>query len=65
MGKKKEKKEEDDQIQLFGGLFLSPHIIKSTFMGIFVNRQAVSFSLHAWFGVCSFFGHYPGKALLQ
>jgi len=24
-------------------------------------NPTVSFSLHAWFGVCSFFGHYLGN----
>jgi len=50
------KKKEDDEIRLF----LSSRILKSMFTSIFVNCQAVSFSLHVWFGVCSFFGHYPG-----
>jgi len=38
----------------FGGLLLSSHVLKGTFASIFMNCQAVSFSLHAWFGVCSF-----------
>jgi len=42
----------------FGGLFLSSRVLKGTFASIFVNCLAVSFSLHAWSGVCSFFGHY-------
>jgi len=39
---------------LFGGLLLSSRVLKGTFVSIFMNCQAVSFSLHAWFGVCSF-----------
>jgi len=58
----RKKKKEDDEIRLFGGLFLSSSVLKGTFASIFVNCQAVSFSLHAWFGVCSFFGHYLGDA---
>ena len=38
----------------FGGLLLSSHVLKGTFAGILMNCQAVSFSLHAWLGVCSF-----------
>jgi len=49
--------EKDD---LFSGLFLSSHVLKGMFASIFVNYQTVSFSLNAWFGVCSFFNHYPG-----
>ena len=56
----KKKKEEDDEIRLFGGLLLSFHILKGMFASILVNYQAASFSLHAWFRVCSFFGHCPG-----
>jgi len=54
----KEEKEDDDEIRLFASVFLSFCVLKGTFASIFVNWQAVSFSLHAWFGVCSFFGHY-------
>jgi len=46
----------------FNGLFLNSRVLNGTFASIFVNCQAVSFSLHAWFGVCSFFGHYLGDA---
>jgi len=42
----------------FGGLFLSSRVLKGTFASIFVKYH--SLSLHAWFGVCSFFGHYLG-----
>ena len=42
----------------FSGLFLSYHVLKSTFASIFVNSQAVLFSLHAWFGLYSFLAHY-------
>ena len=44
----------------FSGLFLSSSVLKCMFASIFVNCQAVSFSLHAGFGVCSFFSHYLG-----
>jgi len=44
----------------FGGLFLISSVLKGTFASIFMNYQAVSFPLYAWFGVCSFFGHYLG-----
>ena len=33
----------------FSCLFLSSRVLKGTFTGIFVNCQAVSFSMHAWF----------------
>ena len=56
----KKKNEEDDEIRIFSGLFISSHVFKGTFVSILVNYQAASFSLHAWFGVCSFFGHCPG-----
>ena len=46
----------------FDGLFLSSRVLSGTFASIFVNCQAVSFSPHAWFGVCSFFDHYLGDA---
>jgi len=36
----------------YGGLFLSSSVLKGTFASIFVNCQAVSFPLYAWFGVC-------------
>jgi len=32
---------------VFGGLFLSSHVLKGTFASIYVNCQAASFSLHA------------------
>jgi len=38
----------------FGGLLLSSRVLKGTFASIFMNCQALSFSLHAWLGVCSF-----------
>jgi len=57
----RKKKEEDDKIQLSVVYFLSSHVLKATFASIFVNCLAAPFSLHAWFGVCSFFGHYPGN----
>jgi len=59
MRKKKERKKMTKS-NFFGGLFLSSCILKGMFASIFVNCLAVSFSLHAWFGVCSFFGHYLG-----
>jgi len=49
-------RKKDDESS-FGGLFLSSCVLKGTFTSIFVNYQAVSFFLHAWFGVGS---HYPG-----
>jgi len=51
------KKKEMTNSDFFGGLFLSSLILKGMFASIFVNYFAVSFSLHAWFGVCS---HYQG-----
>ena len=51
------KKEGNDEIRLFQW---SVSQLPRTFASIFVNCYAVSFSLHAWFGVCSFFGHYQG-----
>ena len=62
MKKKKKKKERKKMMisDFFGDLFLSSHVLKGTFVNIFVNCQTVSFSLHAGFGVCSFFGHYVG-----
>jgi len=38
----------------FSGLLLSSCVLKGTLASILMNCQAVSFSLHAWFGVCSF-----------
>ena len=35
--KEERKNEEDDEIRLFRGLFLSSHILKGTFVSIFVN----------------------------
>jgi len=57
---KKERKKKMMKSESFGRLFLSSLVLRGTFASIFVNCQAVSFSLHAWFGVCSLFGHYPG-----
>jgi len=57
---RKKGKKELTKSGFFGSLFLSSHILKGMFASIFVNCQAVSFSLHAWFGVCSFFGSYLG-----
>ena len=38
----------------FGGLFVNSCVLKGMFANIFVNYQAVSFFLHAWYGICSF-----------
>ena len=51
---------EDDKIRLFRRSASQFHVLKGTFASILMNCQAVSFSLHAWLGVCSFFGRYPG-----
>jgi len=45
---------EEAKSDFFSGLFLSSRVLKGMFMSTFVNCYAVSFSLHAWFGVCSF-----------
>jgi len=57
MRKKKEERKKMMKSDFFDSLFLSSRVLKGTFASIFVNCQAVSFSLHTWFGVCSFFGH--------
>jgi len=50
----RKKKKMTTKSDFFGSLFLSSRVLKSTFASIFMNCQAVSFSLHAWLGVCSF-----------
>jgi len=44
-------------------LFLNSCILKDMFASIFATGKALSFSLHAWFGGCRFFGHYLGNTL--
>ena len=56
----RKKRKQDDKIQLSQWSVSQLPFTKGTFASIFVNCQAVSLSLHAWFGVCSFFVHYPG-----
>jgi len=51
MRKKNNKMTKSD---FFSGLFLNSRVLKGTFISIVMNCQAVSFSLHAWLGVCSF-----------
>ena len=64
MRKKKEERRRKKMAKsdFFDGLFLSSRILKGMFASIFVNCQAVSFPPYAWFGVCSFFGHYLDDA---
>jgi len=54
---------QDDEVRFFFSvcLFLGSCILKGTFMSILVNCKTVSFYLHAWFAICSCFGHYPGN----
>jgi len=58
--KKKKERKKMTKSDFFGGLFLSSCVLNGIFASVFVNCWAVSFPLHAWFGVCSFFGRYPG-----
>jgi len=58
--RKKERKKEDDEIRLFRGsvsqLLLTQRYVRKCFCEL-LGSIILS---HAWFGVCSFFGHYPG-----
>jgi len=54
------KKKRDDEIQLFWRSVSQLPRTQSYVASIFMNCQAVTFSLHAWFGVCSLFGQYLG-----
>jgi len=49
MRKKKNKRKKMTQSNFLCGLFLSSGVL-DTFVSIFVNCQAVSFSLHVWLG---------------
>jgi len=61
MRKKKEERRRNLTISDFSAVckFLNSCVLKGTFVSVFMNCKAVSFSLHTCFGVCSFFGHYP------
>ena len=59
-----EEEKEDDEIQPFRRSVSQLLHTQRYIHKYFCELLGISFSLHAWFGVCSFFGHYLGDTYL-